>query len=399
MIYFKIFWLLLVVFFTHYRFSHQRKLMVFHWRLRDSKSPQVSRTLLSILAVFNNAVVWMVFTRPPTSKSSRPFNNPFVSVRKSQLVQLSPSCSIVFSILQQSRGTYLFFPILSGLFCGQPGQQSRQFCKFSFFLLIIMRSSLLAEIRLSICMSKFHRSLCVSFSRTGAGLCIYHLLVWSNFNFLHICQWINLPIIIILLLLLFTPKEFFTSADADGFNWSLSEKKSPQVSRTPLSILTVFNNSVVWMVSTRLPTSKSSSPFNNPLGTVPIVPITVDTIDTFMFHSFFNSLARSRYLSFFSYSFSFILYSQQFCKFSLFLLLVFLFTLRQFFTSVLADGFSLKFEWQKSLLNSPGLFSVFWPFSIMLSFGWSPLVLHLPSPPVPLIILLLQYQKLQSLLI
>ena len=42
-------------------------------------------------------------------------------------------------------------------------------------------------------MSKSRRSLCVSFSRTGAGLCIYHLLVWSNLNFLHISLWINLP--------------------------------------------------------------------------------------------------------------------------------------------------------------------------------------------------------------
>ena len=42
-------------------------------------------------------------------------------------------------------------------------------------------------------MSKSHRSLCVLFSRIGAGLCIYHLLVWSNFNFLHISQWITLP--------------------------------------------------------------------------------------------------------------------------------------------------------------------------------------------------------------
>ena len=48
--------------------------MVFHWRLSDSQSPQVSRTLLRILAVFNNAV-WMVSTRPPTYKSSWPFNN------------------------------------------------------------------------------------------------------------------------------------------------------------------------------------------------------------------------------------------------------------------------------------------------------------------------------------
>ena len=47
--------------------------MVFHWSLSDSKSPQVSRTLLSILAVLNNVVVWMVSTYPPTSKSSSPF--------------------------------------------------------------------------------------------------------------------------------------------------------------------------------------------------------------------------------------------------------------------------------------------------------------------------------------
>ena len=39
--------------------------MVFHWSLRDNKSPQVSRTLLSIRTVFNNAVVWMVSTRTP----------------------------------------------------------------------------------------------------------------------------------------------------------------------------------------------------------------------------------------------------------------------------------------------------------------------------------------------
>ena len=102
-------------------------------------------------------------------------------------------------------------------------------------------------------------------------------------------------------------REFFTSALADGFHWSLSDRKSPQVSRTLLSIQAVFNNAVVWMVSSRPPTSKSSRPFSNPLVTVPKAPIKTGTIITFMFHSFFNSLARSRFLSFFSHSFSFIL--------------------------------------------------------------------------------------------
>ena len=93
------------------------------------------------------------------------------------------------------------------------------------------------------------------------------------------------------------------------FHWSLSDSKSPQVSRTRLRILAVLSNVVVWIDSTRLPTSKSSRPFNNPLVIVPNAPITIDTIVTFMLHSFFNSLARSRYLSFFSLSFRFILWS------------------------------------------------------------------------------------------
>ena len=93
------------------------------------------------------------------------------------------------------------------------------------------------------------------------------------------------------------------------FHWRLSDSKSPQVSSTLLSIFAVSNNAVVWMVSTRAATSKSSRPFNNPLVTEPKALITIGIIVTFMFHSFFNSLARSKYLSLFSHSFSFILWS------------------------------------------------------------------------------------------
>ena len=84
------------------------------------------------------------------------------------------------------------------------------------------------------------------------------------------------------------------------FHWSLSDSKSPQVSRTHLSILAVLSNADIWIVSTHPPISKSSRPFNNPLVTVPNAQNTIGTIVTFIFHSFFISLARSRYLSFFS---------------------------------------------------------------------------------------------------
>ena len=65
----------------------------------------------------------------------------------------------------------------------------------------------------------------------------------------------------------------------------------------PFSIMLLF-----WMVSTRPPTSKSSRPFYNPLVTVPKAPITTGIIVTFVFHNFFNSLARSMILiSLFTY--------------------------------------------------------------------------------------------------
>ena len=72
------------------------------------------------------------------------------------------------------------------------------------------------------------------------------------------------------------------------FHWSLSESKSPQVSRTLLSILADLNNATVWMVSTRLLISKSSSPFINPLVTLPRAPFTMGITAIYMFHSFFQ---------------------------------------------------------------------------------------------------------------
>ena len=167
--------------------------MVFHWRLSDSKSLQISRVLLSILAVFNNAAFWTVSTRPPTSKSSRPFNNPLITVPKAPITIGIIVTFIYHSFVQFScNSLFIFFKFYSVV---SRDSKVHNFADFLFLLLmIIIRSGLLIEIRWSVCISKSHRSLCVSFSRTGAGLCIYHLLAWSNLNFLHISQWITFPI-------------------------------------------------------------------------------------------------------------------------------------------------------------------------------------------------------------
>ena len=164
--------------------------MVFHWSLSDSKSPQVYRTRLSILTVLSNAVVWIVSTRPPISKFSRPFINPLVTL---------PNAPIKIGTIVTFMSTAFFF-----------------------FIIIII------------------------------------IIIIYSLSFSH---------------------QFYQIV----FHCSLSDSKSPQVSRTLFSILAVLNNAVVWVVSTRSLTSKSSSAFNNPLVTVPKAPITNGKIVTSMF--------------------------------------------------------------------------------------------------------------------
>ena len=138
----------------------------------------------------------MVSTRPPISKSSCPFNNPLVAVSKAPVtigIIVTFMFHSFFNSLARSRYLSFFSHSFSFTMWSAGTIKSTISQVLFFFLVIIIRSSLLAEIRWCVCMSKSHRSLCVSFSRTDAGLCIYHLLVWSNFNFFHISQWITLP--------------------------------------------------------------------------------------------------------------------------------------------------------------------------------------------------------------
>ena len=95
-------------------------------------------------------------------------------------------------------------------------------------------------------------------------------------------------IIIIIIIIIILSLELFTSALADSFSLKSERQQVVSSSRTFLSILAVLDNVVVWMVSTRPQTSKSSSPFCNPLVTVPNAPITIGIIVTCMFHSFFS---------------------------------------------------------------------------------------------------------------
>ena len=148
--------------------------MVFHWSLSDSKSPQVSRTLLSIL---NNAVVWMVSTRPPSSKPSSPFSNPLVTVPNAPItIGIIVTCMFhsFFQFPSKVKVLILLFTFFQFYSVVSRDSKVDYFASsllfFFFFLLIIIKPGLLAGIKGTVCMLKSHRSLCVAFSRTGAGL-------------------------------------------------------------------------------------------------------------------------------------------------------------------------------------------------------------------------------------
>ena len=64
---------------------------ILYWNLSDNKSPQVSRTFLSIRADLNNSVVWVASILPLISSFPSLFSRPPTTVESP-----SPSCSTVF---------------------------------------------------------------------------------------------------------------------------------------------------------------------------------------------------------------------------------------------------------------------------------------------------------------
>ena len=182
------------------------------------------------------------------------------------------------------------------------------------------------------------------------------------------------------------------------------------------------------MVSTRPLIFKSSSPFNNPLATIPKAPITIGITVTFMFlffqfpsefqlliflfafFQFYSMISRESKFSFFCWSLSgLVVWSRlgdlfvsqnprgvcashfpgQMLGCAIYHLFVcyYYYSLIRAFHICVSRWFFTGVWVTASLLKSPGLFSVFRPFSIMLSFGWFPLVHQLPSPLAPLVIL------------
>ena len=149
----------------------------------------------------------MIFTHPPTSKSSSPLNNPLLSVPKAPITIYMIVIFMFHSFFQFPSKVQVLI-LISTFF---QFSSVVNFASSLFLLFIIISCALLAVIRLFVRMSKSHRSLCVSFSWTNPWLCIYHLFEWSHLNFLCISQWITLPTLSFLVLFSFCAFAYYVT--------------------------------------------------------------------------------------------------------------------------------------------------------------------------------------------
>ena len=160
----------------------------------ESKSPQISGTLLSILADLSNAVVWMVSIFLLIFNSFSPFFKPS-GTAPSEPTTIGITSIHMFRGLFSSLARYEYLSIISLPFILTQcllERQNPQNGKFFFFLVCETRSRLLAE------------------------------TTWSVFILNH-----RELLLLLLLLLLLTPWEIFTSVLADGLSL---EFESQQVS-------------------------------------------------------------------------------------------------------------------------------------------------------------------------
>ena len=131
--------------------------------------------------------------------------------------------------------------------------------------------------------------------------------MWLIISFLFPHNLLFCYVSLLLLLLLISLRVLLHQRMMMVFHWSLSDSKSADVFGTLFNILANLYNAVVWMVSARPPISNPSSLFTKSLWMVPSALTTIGITVTFMFHNFLTFSARSKYLSFFSFSLIFTL--------------------------------------------------------------------------------------------
>ena len=158
--------------------SHQPQLVVLRKSLRDCKFPQISGTLLRILANRNKAVVWRVSILALISYSSNLFSKSLgTTAHKLRLISLQPSSSIAFfSYFTRSNCLSLRF------YLGSTRKAKLTRCQVLLSWKLTLRLVFWPKL---VFVSKSQGILYVSFTRTDFCLYMTCFVIMSNFSFWH----------------------------------------------------------------------------------------------------------------------------------------------------------------------------------------------------------------------
>ena len=134
--------------------------------------------------------VRMVLINLPIFNSSSLLSEPLRTI-SSMPIAIGITITPMFHnlLISLARSEYLFFFLLLQFLLRSTEIAKSTIWHVLSFLLIITWSGLLVMIRWYICISKSLRILCLILKDS---LSIYHLVEWSNFNFLHNSQYITL---------------------------------------------------------------------------------------------------------------------------------------------------------------------------------------------------------------
>ena len=174
-------------------FSHQREPIVSPWSLSNSKSLQISRTLLGNLADLNNTF-WVVSTHPLISTSSSHSINTLLTISRAKVTIGITVTFIFYSFFNfLTRSRYLSFFSLSLWSVGTEKLTIQQVLFFYCWHLL----GLIVWPRLGDPFVSPEEFMPLIFFRTDSRLCIDHLFVWSNFNLFLFHKYVKRTIILI----------------------------------------------------------------------------------------------------------------------------------------------------------------------------------------------------------
>ena len=114
---------------------HQHKLVIFPWRLNDSKSLHISGFRLRVLADLKDTVYWMVSVRPPISNSSSLHSKLLETVTSAPIII---SITVILMVHRFLISLFCKVKVLVFIFiffhfrCGQHGPQSPPDGELSF---------------------------------------------------------------------------------------------------------------------------------------------------------------------------------------------------------------------------------------------------------------------------